>query len=265
LQALPERRRRAILEAGRSPSDQWRLACDFPQRERKAPSDEEQAHRQAEEEEEEEDRHGPERVCFVTGGSNDRLAEIVELPPQKLVGCAHHEPFGENAAVELERAARDLGLRGYRVLAPTPARPIADPAGQELSEVCADHQIPLLTYFGILGTGGGIAYHCINTPIVLHDAAKLFPDVSFVVPHLGCGYITDTLMLCWACPNADVDTFASNQWLRWVQGDVTLQDLVRKNLETIGPNRILFGPDSTWVPRGEPCASCRIRSESCTS
>ena len=43
---------------------------------------------------------------------DDCLAEIVWLHPQKLVGFAHHEPFGGNAAVELERAVRDLGLRG---------------------------------------------------------------------------------------------------------------------------------------------------------
>ncbi len=246
LEALPEKRRRAILEAGRPTNDQWRLAWDFPKPEREASSDEEQADRWAAEV----DRYGLERVCFVTGGGNDRLAEIVELHPQKFVGFAHHQPFGENAAAELDRAVRDLGLRGYKVLAPTLDGPIADPAGYEVWEVCADHQIPVLIHFGILGAGGGIAYHQNINPIVLHDAAKLFPDVFFVVPHLGCGYITDTLMLCWACPNVYVDTSGSNQWMRWVQGDVTLRDLLRKYLETIGPDRILFGSDSSWFPRG---------------
>jgi predicted TIM-barrel fold metal-dependent hydrolase len=56
-------------------------------------------------------------------------------------------------------------------------------------------------------------------------------------------------MLCRACPNVNVDTSASNQWMRWVQGDVTLRDLLRKYLETIGPNRIL-GSDSSWFPQG---------------
>jgi predicted TIM-barrel fold metal-dependent hydrolase len=91
--------------------------------------------------------------------SNDRLAEIVELRPQKFDGFAHHEPFRENAVVELERAVRDLGLRGHRVLTSTLDRPIADPAGHEAWEVCADHQIPVLIHFGILGAGGGIPYH----------------------------------------------------------------------------------------------------------
>ena len=87
-------------------------------------------------------------------------------------------------------------------------------------------------------------------PLVLHDVAKAFPDVDFIVPHFGCGYITDTLMLCWACRNVHIDTSGSNQWVKWVQGDVTVKDLFRKYLETIGPERILFGTDSSWFPRG---------------
>jgi predicted TIM-barrel fold metal-dependent hydrolase len=246
LQALPDKRRRAILEAGRPPNDQWRLAWDFPRRETASPPDEEQAQRWAEEV----TTHGLDRVCFVTGGGNDHLAEIVQLHPDKFIGFAHHEPFADGAAEELERAVEELGLRGYKVLAPTLDRPIADEAAHEVWEVCADHQIPVLIHFGILGAGGGIAYHPNINPIVLHDAAKMFPDVTFVVPHLGCGFITDTLMLCWACPNVYVDTSGSNQWMRWVQGDVTIRSLLRKYLETIGPDRILFGSDSSWFPRG---------------
>jgi len=246
LQGLSEKRRQAILSSRRQHDEQWRLAWDFPQPEEESPSDEEQAHRWAAEV----DRYGLERVCFVTGGGNDHLAEIVAMYPDKFIGFAHHQPFEDGAAAELERAVRDLGLQGYKVLAPTLDKPIADPAAHEVWEVCADYQIPVLIHFGILGAGGGIAHHPNINPIVLHDVAKLFPDVTFIVPHLGCGYITDTLMLCWACPNVCVDTSGSNQWMRWVQGDVTLRNLLRKYLETIGPDRILFGTDSSWFPRG---------------
>ena len=35
-----------------------------------------------------------------------------------------------------------------------------------------------------------------------------------------------------------------------VPGDLSVKDLFRKYLETIGPERIIFGSDSSWFPRG---------------
>ena len=38
-------------------------------------------------------------------------------------------------------------------------------------------------------------------------------------------------------------------WLEPVD-PLTLDDLIRKFYETVGPDRILFGSDSSWFPRG---------------
>jgi predicted TIM-barrel fold metal-dependent hydrolase len=47
-----------------------------------------------------------------------------------------------------------------------------------------------------------------------------------------------------------VDTSGSNQWMRWMPYPLTLDDLFRKFYEMIGPDRIIFGTDSSWFPRG---------------
>ncbi|MER3468251.1 MAG: 2-amino-3-carboxymuconate-6-semialdehyde decarboxylase, partial [Thermoflexus sp.] len=56
--------------------------------------------------------------------------------------------------------------------------------------------------------------------------------------------------LCWACRNVYVDTSGNNEWVRWMPYELTLKDLFRRFVETIGPERILFGSDSEWFPRG---------------
>jgi len=84
----------------------------------------------------------------------------------------------------------------------------------------------------------------------VHDVDKRFPGIPMIVPHFGCGYLFETLNLCWACPNVCIDTSGSNQWMRWMPYEVTLESLFRKYRETIGPTRILFGTDSSWFPRG---------------
>ena len=241
-----ERRAKIAREHAMAYNRQWRLAWDFPRPEQEHPGDEAQADRWAAEI----DKYGLRAVGFVTGGGNDHLASIVDRHPDKFIGFAHHYLFGENAAAELKRAVTELGMRAYKLLAPTLDRSIEDTDAYPVWEMCAELDIPVLVHFGIQGSGGGIAWHENINPLKLHNVAKDFPDVTFVIPHFGCAWVRETLQLCWACRNVSIDTSGSNQWIKWVPGDLTVKDLFRKYMETIGPERIIFGSDSSWFPRG---------------
>jgi hypothetical protein len=241
-----DRRAKIAREHAMAYNRQWRLAWDFPPPEQDSPDDETQADRWAAEI----DKYGLRAVGFVTGGGNDHLASIVDRHADKFVGFAHHYLFGENAAEELKRAVTELGLRGYKLLAPILDRPVEDRAAYPVWEMCAELDIPVLIHFGIQGSGGGIGWHENINPLKLHNVAKDFPDVNFVVPHFGCAWLRETLQLCWACRNVSVDTSGSNQWIKWMPGDLTVKDLFRKYMETVGSERIIFGSDSSWFPRG---------------
>ena len=241
-----EHRAKIAREQAMAYSRDWRLAWGFDPPESDPPDDETQAERWAEEI----NQHGLRAVGFVTGGGNDHLASIIARYPDKFIGFAHHYPFDESAAGELKRAVTELGLKGYKLLAPTLDRPIEDEAAYPVWEMCAELDIPVLIHFGIQGGGGGIAWHENINPLKLHNVAKDFPDVNFVIPHFGCAWIRETLQLCWACRNVSIDTSGSNQWVRWVDGDWTVKKLFRKYMETIGPERIIFGSDSSYFPRG---------------
>ncbi len=89
-----------------------------------------------------------------------------------------------------------------------------------------------------------------SNPIDLHALALEFPDVRFVIPHFGAGYFREALMVADLCPNVYLDTSSSNNWLRYQAGKITLTDVFRRTLDAIGPDRILFGSDSSWFPRG---------------
>jgi hypothetical protein len=117
-------------------------------------------------------------------------------------------------------------------------------------EVCERLGIPVLIHFGMLGAGGGISWNGRDNPGLLEQVAKDFPTVEFVVPHFGIQYVKELLFLCWSCQNVSVDTSGSNQWVRWMPYPLTLEDLIRKFYETVGPERIVYGSDSSWFPRG---------------
>ncbi|NLX10005.1 MAG: amidohydrolase [Chloroflexi bacterium] len=241
-----QRRAEIAAEQARAYSAAWRLEWDFDPPEANPPDDETQADRWAQEIE----RYGLRAIGFVTGGGNENLAKIIQRHPDKFIGFAHHYPFADDAAEKLRTAVTEYGFRAYKLLAPGLDRPIEDEAAYPVWEMCAELNIPVLIHFGIQGGGGGIAWHENINPLKLHNVAKDFPDVEFVVPHFGCAWIRETLQLCWACRNVSIDTSGSNQWVKWVDGDWTVKKLFRKYLETIGPERIIFGTDSSYFPRG---------------
>ena len=190
------------------------------------------------------------KIVFVTAGGNDFAAELVQRDPEHFIAYAHHDPLLEDAAEKLERALLTQGLCGYKLLGPLIDIPLNDKRFYPLWEIAQNREAPLLIHFGILGGAGGIANHVNINPLVIHDVAKDFPRLPIIIPHFGCGYVFETLNLCWACPNVFIDTSGSNQWMRWVPYELNLEILFRKYRETIGAGRIIFGTDSSWFPRG---------------
>lgn len=241
-----ERRDAARKERLKRTQTQWRLAFDFPEPEQEPRSTEEQADRWAAEL----DRHGIDRIVFVTGRDNDELARAVSRHPDKFFGMAHHDITRPDAAQELERAVTQLGLRAYKLMAPRIPVLINDRSLYPVWETCERLGIPVLIHFGMLGAAGGVSYHPNISPAVLEPVARDFPTVDFVIPHFGIQHVTDLLFLCWSCPNVSVDTSGSNQWVRWMPYKLTLEDLFQRFFETVGPERIVFGSDSSWFPRG---------------
>jgi predicted TIM-barrel fold metal-dependent hydrolase len=248
---LPEESRRVPRPRPEQPFHgharrQWSKAWGFPPNEKSDATDEELAKRWVEEL----DKNGIDKIVWVTGGGNDRLSKIVQMAPDRFVGYAHHNPFAPDAADELERAIVKLGLKGYKLLAPALEGSITDRSLYPVWEVCAAHNIPVLIHFGILGAAGGTAYNENINPQVLEPVAKEFPDVNFIIPHFGCGHPRELMFLGWVCENIYVDTSGSNQWMRWMPYEYTVQIAFEQFYRTFGPHRIIFGTDSAAFPRG---------------
>ena len=98
-----------------------------------------------------------------------------------------------------------------------------------------------------------------SNPIDLHAIALEFPEVRFVIPHFGAGYFREALMVADLCPNVYLDTSSSNSWTKYQSAKMTLADVFRRTLDVIGHQRILFGSDSSWFPRGWVRAVCEAQ------
>jgi len=253
---------RTLLEQSRRYRDEWRQMWGFAPPESEVHSDEEQAARWAADL----DEKGVERVNFVTGGGNDNLAKVVRMYPDKFSGFAHHGLFEEDAAAELERAVKELGLKGFKVIASSQSKPIDDKSLYPVWETADGLGIPVIMHFGVLGGGGGPTTDPRNmNPLTLWEVAKSFPRIPFVVPHFGAGYLRELLLLCWSCPNVHIDTSGSNQWMIWMPFELDLKGLFRKVMETVGPDRVIFGTDSSYFPRGFSLPYLREQFKACRS
>lgn len=195
------------------------------------------------------DRYGIEKIVFVSGGGNDVIASVVKSDP-RFVGYAQHDPFEPGAAEKLRHAVEELGLSGYKLWAPLVKEPINDERAFPVWQVAEELRIPVLIHFGVLGGAGGIAHLHNANPLLLHDVAKAFPGVNFIVPHFGAGYPTELFQLARACSNVYTDTSGSLGWTRWMAYEISMKHLLRRAMETFGIERVLFGTDSSWFPRG---------------
>jgi len=192
-----------------------------------------------------------ERVIFATGGGNECLSRVVAAHPETFSGLAHHDIGEKDAAYTLEKAIRDQGLIGYKILAPLVEKPLSSREYDEVFEVCHAYRLPVLVHCGILGGGSmGILNGPNLSPLCLAETAQRFPHAKFIVAHFGCGFPTELLQLCWASPNVYADTSGNNLWTKWTMENYTLEQLFQRFYACLGPSRILFGSDSDWFPRG---------------
>ncbi|UHA74240.1 amidohydrolase family protein [Paenibacillus sp. 481] len=240
-------RHETITQANAERAERMRLTWNFPHQE----VDEEATKRPIIERWADElERHGIGGLNFLTAYGNDDLAQQISKYPSKFTGFAHHDIEQPDAAVELQRAIDVLGLKGYKLFGPLIQRPLHDPSLKAVWRVLAERRLPVLIHFGLLGHTGGIVQHLNINPLSIFNVAREYPEIPIIIPHFGAGYFQELLHLCWSCPNIYIDTSGSNQWMRWTPYELTLEMLFRKSAELIGPERILFGTDSSGFPRG---------------
>lgn len=225
-------------------NSKWLKAWSFPDAEKPLDDLEEIANRWIKEL----DTCNVEKIAFLTSGGNENAIKLFKKFGDRFILFAHHLITDEDASEKLVYAAKN-GLTGYKILAPLIKQPLDDPNFNKVFEVCEQYKMPVVIHFGILG-GGGIGGGVNINPIIIHNVAKRFPKVDFIIPHFGCGYVRELLQLMWACHNVYVDTSGNNEWIRFMPYELTLKDLFRKFYENFGPCRIIYGSDSEWFPRG---------------
>lgn len=205
------------------------------------------------------DKHGVARVLLMASlpGDEESVAAAVKTNPARLSGSFMVDPTQPGASERVRRGLVELGLQSIALFPAMHHFSAADDLVWPVYRAAAERGALVFVHFGLLKIAIrdrlGIASKFdmrFSNPLDLHRAAKEFPMVNFQVPHFGCGFFREALMLGDLCGNVYLDTSSSNSWAQHMPHPLTLRDLFERSLAVFGPSRILFGTDSGIFPRG---------------
>jgi uncharacterized protein len=204
------------------------------------------------------DRHQIARAAVIASipGDEESVATAIARHPARLVGFFMLNPSTADAAERLSRALGDWKLRGICLFPAMHHYRLDDERVTATFEAAAARGAAVFVHCGVLTVGVrkrlGLASSFnlrLGDPLTLSTVAAKFPKVSVIIPHFGAGFLRETLMAADQCPNIHLDTSSSNSWIKYHPG-LTLEAVFRQALEVVGPDRLIFGTDSSFFPRG---------------
>jgi predicted TIM-barrel fold metal-dependent hydrolase len=178
--------------------------------------------------------------------TNDFIASCVEAHPDTFLGFASVDPLqGATAAKELERAIRELHLRGLKLHPPAQGfRPDDREIAYPIFETAAALRIPVTVHTGTTGLGagmpGGGGLHLeYSRPMLLDAVAADFPDLQIVMAHPAYPWQDEQLAIALHKTNTWIDLSG------WSPRRFA-PELVR-NIKGALQDRVLFGTDYPFI------------------
>jgi uncharacterized protein len=204
------------------------------------------------------DRNEVSRAALIASvpGDEESVAAAVRSEPSRFVGLFMLNASAGDAPDRARRAFSELGLRGACLFPAMHRYRFDDERVVKVFEMAAAHRGVIFAHCGYLSIEARTKLGLSNVldlrfgdPLALAATAIRFPTVPVIVPHFGAGFFREALMAADLCPNVHLDTSSSNCWVKYVPG-LTLTEVFRRALAVAGPNRLIFGTDSSYFPRG---------------
>jgi uncharacterized protein len=205
------------------------------------------------------DRHGVGRAALMASvpGDVESAARAVRRHPDRFVGFFMVDPTASGAASEAAAAIDEGGLRTICLFPALHRYGLQDQAVRAIFELAAARPgTVVFVHCGVLSIGvrqklglPNVFDPRLANPLDLLPPAAAFPSVPVIVPHFGAGFFREALMAADSCRNVVLDTSSSNAWIRYYPG-LTMRAVLEQALTVVGPERLIFGSDSSFFPRG---------------
>ena len=209
------------------------------------------------------DKHSVQKAALIASlpGDADSVALAVAHNPDRFVGFFMLDPTRKDA-IDYAKRALDEGLRTICLFPAMHGYFLHDQRVNDVFDLAASRRggtvgpVAVFVHCGVLSIGirkklglpspFDIRY---GNPIDLNGVAMKHPNVPIIIPHFGAGMLREALMLADCCSNVHLDTSSSNSWIKFSPG-LTLEQVFKTALDVVGPDRLIFGTDSSFFPRG---------------
>ena len=205
------------------------------------------------------DRAGVSRATLIASipGDAASVGAAVRRHRDRFVGFFMVDPTAPDASQSAATAIDRHDLRGICLYPAMHGFSIQDERVLGVFEVAAERPgTVVFVHCGVLSIGvrKKLGLPCpfdirLGNPLRLHAVANAYPNVTILIPHFGAGLFREALMVADLCPNVLFDTSSSNSWIRYHPG-LTLTAVFKTALSVLGPDRLIFGTDSSFFPRG---------------
>ena len=205
-------------------------------------------------------RHGVARAALIASlpGDEGSVEAAVRAFPDQFFGYFMVNPLAEGAVERVSRALDGGCLRGICLFPAMHCYSLQSDRLREIVSLASRRPgCVVFVHCGVLTVGvrkklglPSLFDMRYANPADVHALALRHPDLPFVLPHFGAGYFREALMLCDQCPNVYLDTSSTNSWIKYQEPGCGLSSVFQRALAVTGPNRLLFGTDSSFFPRG---------------
>ncbi len=190
-------------------------------------------------------------------GDEESVAVAVAQHPERFVGFFMVNPTQPKTVERIRWAVGELGLRCICLFPAMHRYHVYEDKAIEVFETAASlDEAVVFVHCGVLSLGVrkklGLASRFamrFSNPLDLHSVALSYPELPMIIPHFGAGLLREALMVADLCPNIYLDTSSSNSWIKYHPA-LNLEEVFRQALEVVGADRLLFGTDSSFFPRG---------------
>lgn len=199
---------------------------------------------------------GPSHVVAHAHTPGERALTIraAQAHPDRFTALGAVDPGAPDDVAEVLRALDAGELRGIALHPSVAGFDLADPAVAELLSACQPMRALVVVRTGlppaVLRDAAGVRWNLRGLdPLGVVPLADRFPDLTFVLPSYGGGFLREALMVGALCDNVLLDT-TPPAWLALQASEVTLEDVLERTLAVYGADRLCFATGSTSASPG---------------
>jgi len=183
-------------------------------------------------------------------GSNEDVLQVIKKYPDRFIGCMYIDPRDKNAIDEVKKYYNE-GFKCIKMFPPVGFYP-DDPKWSSVFECIDDLKIPILCHTGQTNSGyvgEDVRRKATNSafalPIHLDGPARLYPNITFILAHMGYPFYTQAWSVAHANQNVYLDISGAGPW---IEGIPKVYNSIGRYIP-IDFNRVTWGSDNCFPPK----------------